>query len=186
MSEKQYPAEVLEAVSVVLEFLAVPTGGAIFLIPGGVSIPLSLVDAAAERRRDGLNPAQLMEIWNTQKHKNLRACKILTSSRRRHCSARIKKFPLRKMWEAYLRAVNANAWAVGAQPSASHPNWKATFDWFIREDNVAKFIEGGFKQQYSRPLSARDQYGEDLERRSGDAAAPVVEDAEVDEDRPNG
>lgn len=178
----QYPPEVLDAVAVVLNYLR-PDRTGVFMY--GVEIPLSLVDAAMQPQDAGLTPIQLMEIWNTMKSPRLSKCSMLTAARRRQCNARIKEFPKRETWEGFIKVLSANRWATGQRPSAGHPNWKANFDFFIKPGSIVKFVEGGFREEYQRPASAREVYGEDLEKRSGEAPREGDE-ADRDEDRPNG
>lgn len=180
----QYPPEVLDAAAVVIEYLKNTAWPCVFTQT--VEIPLSLVDAAMEKRNSGLTPMQLMEIWNTMKSPRLAKCSMLTAARRRQCNARLKEFPKRETWVEFIKVLSANRWATGQRPSAGHPNWKANFDFFIKPGSVVKFVEGGFREEYQRPASAREMYGEDLERRSGEAPRENEGEAEIDEDRPNG
>ena len=182
----KYPPEVLDAVTVLVAFLK-PENTGIFM--QGIEIPLSLVDAADEQQRNRFTPAQLMELWNTRRHRNLREVRLLTSSRRRHCAQRLKEFPERSVWEGFMDTINRNSWLLGMSPGKDHPYWKANFDWFIRPGSVVKYVEGGYSQEFTRPVSRREQYGEDLERRSGGAVAgvePAAAETEINEDRPEG
>ena len=161
MPEK-YSKEVIAAARVVID--------AIGVIPGlstlSIIIPQDLVDAVVADKKPGPRPEDLMGLWNERRDTRLPACAKLTAVRRRHCAARLREFPDRGDWERFIKCINGNDWLLGVAPSKMCPNWKANFDWFIRPASILKFVEGGFEQWApERPVSARDAYGDELDRR---------------------
>lgn len=155
----KYPTEVIEAARVLVEHL-----GAVLGV--GVTIPPELVEAAITRRK-GPTPADLMNLWNSMRDPRLKPCMLLTALRRRHCAARLKEFPDREDWEAFIQCINKNDWLLGVTPSQEYPDWQANFDWFIRPGSMVKFMEGGYRKNPVPAATARDNYGAELERRDG-------------------
>lgn len=154
----KYAPEVIEAVGVVMEALGA--------LPGAVVvIPTELATLALERGT-GPQPQDLMDLWNTMRDERLPACVKLNDGRRRQCAARLREFPRREDWEAFIKGINSNNWLLGATPSPGWPNWKANFDWFIRPTNILRFLEGGFRQDFTPPATARESYADELERRN--------------------
>jgi hypothetical protein len=113
-------------------------------------------------------PEDLMDLWNDQRDLKLAVCMKLTTSRRRACAARLKEFPGKEDWLAFMRCINKSDWMLGNGPANStHATWRASFDWFIKPDSIVKFLEGRYKSRDVPAESARERYGEELDRRSG-------------------
>ena len=160
----KYPKEVVEAAAVVIAHLNAPMGLAGL---AGVNMPPDLVEEVERLVKSGRpTPADLMGLWNELRDKRLRECTKLTAARRRVATARLREYPEREDWEGFMRCINRNPWCTGERPSPAWPNWKANFDWFIRPGNITKYMEGGFESREEKPMTARDRYAAELERRN--------------------
>ena len=65
--------------------------------------------------------------------------------------------------------INKNDWCLGLKPSKDYPDYRVNFDWFIRPENIVKFLEGGFRDEAEpKEESRRDTYGSDLDKRNAE------------------
>jgi len=113
-------------------------------------------------------PEDLMQIWNELRDPRLHKCVAMTAGRRKHTSQRIKEYPDREIWRRFITTINNNDWMLGENPRVGHPNWKATFDWFIKPLSVVKFLEGRYDNSTRPPQNKREEYGDEIDRRSED------------------
>lgn len=154
----KYPAEVVEAARVILDFIDKNPSE-------GTTLSLELLSAVEVKVNKGPTPADLQALWNDLRDPRLSECIKLNSRRHRTAAARLKEFPERDSWVNFIKVINKNSWLLGLTPSPGWPNWKADFDWFIKPTSIIKFMEGGFREE-NRYKSARDTYGEDLDARN--------------------
>ena len=172
----EYSLEVVEAARVVLGALSAGTGGDV-LIPADLVAEVQIIErgeiaslSLAMTKADKKNPtpADLMGLWNSLKDDRLAACIKLTAARRRQCLARLREFPKKEDWVAFMKCINSTDWMLGKGPAnSSHAGWRANFDWFTKPDSIVKFLEGRYKQ-VDVPVSAREGYGGELDQRNNE------------------
>ena len=88
--------------------------------------------------RENPTPEQILELFNTT-CKSLAQAKYLTKSRREAIEAAVAKYSLAQITECFQTA-ESSLFLTGS----NERKWKATFDWLIQEDNIAKVLEGNF------------------------------------------
>lgn len=82
-----------------------------------------------------------IETWNTTLNTKTR----LTNARTLHLNTRIKEKEFTENFELICKKVKDSDFLMGKNPSQKHKNWKATFDWIIKnEDNYTKVLEGNY------------------------------------------
>jgi hypothetical protein len=103
--------------------------------PKGVSSP-----------RAEMTPQEFIESWNEIcASEGLPAVKDLSNGRRKKIAARLRRYPSVDFWEQVFNGVNRSDFLSGRKPSAEHPNWRATIDWLIENDeNPLKVVEGSY------------------------------------------
>jgi hypothetical protein len=69
----------------------------------------------------------------------------MTNGRRKKISARLRRQPTVEFWERVFNGVIRSDFLMGRKPSKDHPNWMATIDWLIANDeNPLKVVEGAY------------------------------------------
>ena len=74
-----------------------------------------------------------------QKCPSLPSIKILSDSRKRTIKARLKQLSAEEIFEAFEKA-EASDFLTGKNDR----NWTATFDWIMKDTNLAKILDGNF------------------------------------------
>jgi hypothetical protein len=89
---------------------------------------------------------EFIESWNEIcASEGLPAVKDLSNGRRKKIAARLRRYPSVDFWEQVFNGVNRSDFLSGRKPSAEHPNWRATIDWLIENDeNPLKVVEGSY------------------------------------------
>jgi hypothetical protein len=81
---------------------------------------------------------ELVDLWNS--FKGLPEITNLSSARRRALRRRLRETHFRENWRGAIRRVGASPFCTGQGPKG----WKANVDWFLRENTVAKIMEGQY------------------------------------------
>lgn len=153
----KYTPEIVAAARVLLQ-------AAFLVTEGPLQLPADLQAEARVPVRPGPTPDDLMALWNSRRDKRLPGCLKLTPRRRSAAAARLKEFPRQQDWENFIGYINTSTWTLGETHNPSHPAWRANFDWFVNPASMMKFLEGQYTP--NKPASAREQYGDDLDKRS--------------------
>jgi len=85
----------------------------------------------------------VVTYWNS--FSQLPAAKILTQGRARNLRKRLADPFWREHWRQGIQRVESSAFLTGSGPKG----WRATLDWFIRADSLAKILEGAYGNQSS-------------------------------------
>ncbi len=105
--------------------------------------PIGVLSPRAE-----MTPLEFIESWNEIcASEGLPAVKDLSNGRRKKIAARLRRYPTVAFWEQVFNGVNRSDFLSGRKPNPNpkHPNWKATIDWLIEnEENPLKVIEGAY------------------------------------------
>ena len=105
--------------------------------PNGVSPP-----------RPEMTPAVFMQSWNEicgSEGLPVVDVEDMTNGRRKKISARLRRQPTVEFWERVFNGVIRSDFLMGRKPSKDHPNWMATIDWLIANDeNPLKVVEGAY------------------------------------------
>jgi hypothetical protein len=108
-----------------------------------------------------LPPQQVVDLFNSICVK-LPAVQLLTHTRRGKIKTRNKEMlrilrqmhtptTLETFWTELFSTVNNTPFLCGEEPSKTHPNWSANFDWLTDNDsNYIKVLEGNYKSK--KPL----------------------------------
>jgi hypothetical protein len=96
--------------------------------------------------RPEMTHQEFIESWNEIcASEGLPAVKDLSNGRRKKIAARLRRYPSVDFWEQVFNGVNRSDFLSGRKPSAEHPNWRATIDWLIENDeNPLKVVEGSY------------------------------------------
>jgi uncharacterized protein YdaU (DUF1376 family) len=99
-----------------------------------------------KRESKEASPLPLVEVfdaWNkTAEKSGLPVCLLMSDKRRRYLTTRLKEDFFVKNWRAALDKVSKSQFCLGM----SERGWRASFDWFITPDAVAKVMEGKYDQ----------------------------------------
>lgn len=95
-------------------------------------------------KTSGPTPADLMALWNKKAHPNLPRAKFLTEARKRHARARLTEHSDQKFWDDLIVLVNNSPLLRGDKGP-----WKASFDWVLNPQNLAKILEGNYSEKRS-------------------------------------
>jgi len=87
------------------------------------------------------NCGEVLDEWNKNADNvRLPRCLQLSDKRRRYVEARLRDPFFSENWRAALGKISESTFCKGTNDRG----WKATFDWFIRPDSVAKTMEGQY------------------------------------------
>jgi hypothetical protein len=79
--------------------------------------------------------------WNaTAKKVGLPQCLVMSDARRRKLGIRVKDPFFQSNWKTALEKISKSPFCLGC----SERGWRASFDWFIQPDAVAKTMEGKY------------------------------------------
>lgn len=84
----------------------------------------------------------LADIWN-QETNGLPKSRLLNKKRIAAANARLKEVPDLDDWRRCARAINARPFCRGVNDRG----WKASFEYFVRQETIVKFLEGSFDEQ---------------------------------------
>lgn len=93
--------------------------------------------------------ALILEGWNAmaEQARTIPQCLVLSDKRRRSLEVRLKDVFFASHWQEAISRIPSSKFLTG-QGSGS---WKASFDWFIQPDSVAKIIEGKYSDVSGQP-----------------------------------
>lgn len=91
-----------------------------------------------------INIKDVVNIYN-DKCKSLSRVTIITDKRENHFKARLKNKKCRDLsfWESYFDKVSKSDFLTGNNGNS----WKASFDWLLNENNMAKVLEGQYTKE---------------------------------------
>ena len=114
--------------------------------PNEPSYPKDYSPKGESSAKAELTPQDFLSAWNEIcASGGLPKVDDLTNGRIRKIKARIKKYPTLAFWERVFNAIPASDFLMGRKPSKDHPEWRATIDWLIKNDeNPAKVAEGAY------------------------------------------
>lgn len=93
-----------------------------------------------------------IDLYNTKMNTSIH----ITDSRREHLKARMQEKLFVEHFEEVLDKIKSSPFLSGKRSSKDHPNWKADFDWIIKnQDNYTKILENKYH-------SDRDAFREKL------------------------
>ena len=102
---------------------------------------------------------ELVDLWNSLK--GLPEITNLSSGRRRALQRRLRETHFKENWRAAIRRVGASSFCTGQGPNG----WKANVDWFLRENTVAKIMEGQYDSLHNDKTIVRATTVRDLKLR---------------------
>lgn len=153
--------------------------------PKGAEEP-DLLDASLE------SVDEAVRLWNEMAGAN-GLPRIKAVSPKRHTSMKkILRAHGMAVWRDALRRVAASSFLCGTQKGYRHIDtenpWQAGFDWLVKPGNLAKVIEGNYRED-RRPAGSDARRGEDermQERIAGDREAQlsIMREWELDPARP--
>lgn len=88
----------------------------------------------------GPSPQDLFALWNKTAHPSLPRVAILTDARKTHAKCRLAEHPEQGFWEDLVARINRSPHLRGENSR----NWKASFDWVLNPNNMAKILEGNY------------------------------------------
>lgn len=91
-----------------------------------------------ESRGDSTTPQQIVELYNSI-CKSFPTVRTLSEARKKTIKARLKTYTLDNFTELFEKA-EASSFLKGGNDR----NWTATFDWLIKDANIAKVLDGNF------------------------------------------
>ncbi len=82
-----------------------------------------------------------IETWNSILNTKIK----ITPGRTKHLNKRVKEKEFTENFELICKKISQSNFLMGKIPSAQHKDWKATFDWIIKnEENYVKVFEGNY------------------------------------------
>ena len=122
---------------------------------------VTLSNSASESDpRDAKVP--LEKIWN-ENCGTLATVRTLSSSRKRHATARWRENPDEAYWIAVVQRIAASKFCRGEGTTG----WRATFDWLLKPDTHARVLEGKYDD---REKPANDDWAKHLIETHGKAS----------------
>jgi hypothetical protein len=93
-----------------------------------------------------MTAAVFMQSWNEIcGSEGLPLVEDLTNGREKKIAKRLRRQPTVEFWERVFNGVIRSEFLMGRKPSPTHPNWTATIDWLIANDeNPLKVVEGAY------------------------------------------
>lgn len=112
---------------------------------GEILDALASADKTSQEGLGGPSPTNLVELWNEHVNERIARVKDLTQGRIRHAKARLKKYPNVDDWIQAIEKINHSKFCLGLiKPKDGRKPWRATFDWLIKPDTLAKILEGQY------------------------------------------
>lgn len=97
----------------------------------------------------------VFDNWNQMAQRTgLPQCLVVSDKRRRFLATRLKDDFFNRNWRAAIQKISESKFCLGE----SDRGWRASFDWFISPDTVAKVMEGKYESvqrngnQHHRPV----------------------------------
>lgn len=106
------------------------------------------------------NYSLIQELYN-KLCPSLQRCTALSDTRKKAIKARMSSGKTIEDFEKLFRKAEASSFLKGA----NNRNWKATFDWLIKDSNMAKVLDGNYddtKPQGDRMSRQPEAWGDDM------------------------
>ena len=94
--------------------------------------------AIAEAPRPGVNYQAVVDDYNAT-CKSLPSCKKLSEARRKAIAARLKAYTAEELHKVFEKT-QASSFLTGQ----NNRNWIASFDWILKDSNIAKILDGNY------------------------------------------
>lgn len=106
---------------------------------------------ALPKKPAAATPKMLVDLWNAT-CPSLRGCKELTEKRKKAALVRLKEKSDLGYWESIFKRLEASNFCQGlCNKPGKHENWKANFEFAMRQDTHIRVLEGEFD---NKPTSA--------------------------------
>ena len=96
-----------------------------------------------EKKEIRINYQEIVDMYNDT-CVSLRKVKTLSESRKASIKARLNKYSPEKIQEAFTKA-EASDFLTGSNKR----NWRADFDWIMKDSNIAKVLDGNYDNEES-------------------------------------
>ena len=99
-----------------------------------------------------LTPEELMALYNETIPVGHPRVKVLSKARQEKVRKMLKQFPSLDFWRSIFLEIPVSPLLQGLRPSKDHPNFIATFDWFVSKgqdgiENCVKVSEGKYRER---------------------------------------
>lgn len=132
----------------------------------GVARQAFSAGAEDQQRQDGINVAeyalwcetapfseQVVRVWNEIVTSPIPKARW-SADRGKKIDARVKVLPTLEHWRVAITEMNATDWCRGEAKNSEHPNWRATFTWFVKKDDtVLRFLEAATAKRVTKAIA---------------------------------
>ena len=94
---------------------------------------------------------EIVNLFNEICGKKLPQITVVSANRKKEIRSILKKFSREQIFEAF-KAVKDSDFLTGENSR----KWKATFDWIIKEQNMAKILDGNYTTERDRSFASYD------------------------------
>ena len=112
------------------------------------AVEISENSTIAKATISNINVQEITDLFNYICGKKLPKISYISSSRRSAIQSLLKKFTIEQIKTAFKSVVKSD-FLTGNNAR----NWKATFDWIIKETNIAKILDGNYENKESAEQS---------------------------------
>ena len=99
------------------------------------------IDKEKERDKDKINYQQIVDMYN-EICISLPSVKSLSDARKKTIKARLNKYSVADIQQAFINAEESDF-----LKGANNRNWTADFDWLMKDSNIAKVLDGNYKNR---------------------------------------
>ncbi len=93
---------------------------------------------------------QVISLWNSIVTAPIAKARW-SPDRGKKIDARCKVLPTLDHWRVAITEMNGTDWCRGEAKSSEHPNWRATFTWFVKKDDtVLRFLEAATSKRVTK------------------------------------
>lgn len=115
------------------------------------------IEKETEKRKDRINYQQIADMYNNTCVSFPRLSK-LSESRKKAIKARLQTYSVEDFQRMFEMA-EGSSFLKGA----NNRNWSATFDWMVKDANMAKILDGNYQDRQSEP-QIPEKTPEEIER----------------------
>lgn len=115
------------------------------------------IEKETEKRKDRINYQQISDMYNNTCVSFPRLSK-LSESRKKAIKARLQTYSVEDFQRMFEMA-ECSSFLKGA----NNRNWSATFDWMVKDANMAKILDGNYQDRQSEP-QIPEKTPEEIER----------------------
>lgn len=119
--------------------------------------------------------AEVFNSWNDYAGNTLPRCLVLSDKRRRHLKSRLSNPFFRENWRQAIIKISQSSFCCGQSGGTNGSQWRASFDWFLQPDTVAKVMEGKYDGKTKPGTATIDHQLERIKRESARHAAELEE-----------